>query len=158
MNLKDCSSKLLIFLWQLNIVFGQIHRASSKKNYQLKYDRYYLNSSLQFTYVKPIDSSINESLTQMSSRKASNDYNLNVDIFLNSSLNQISDLFLIQNRDFNLILNGRLSVWLFSIFGTILVGLSGIMPVIIMPHLIKDHTKLGIFFFKINFDQIKKNN
>jgi hypothetical protein len=149
MNLKNCSIKFLTFLWQLNFIVGQIHRASNKNSYQLKYDRYYPNASEQFTYFKPLSAS--ENLTRMPSRKDLSDHNLNLEIFLNSTLNRISDLFFIKNRDFNLLFDGKLSVWLFSIFGTLLVGASGIMPVIIMPHLIKDHTKLGKYplYFKL---------
>lgn len=145
MNLKDYSIKLIILMCQWNVAFGQIHRASNKKNYQLKYDRYYLNTSSKINHVKPLDSNVDHNLSRMSYRQDHYYYynNLDLDIFLNSSLNQLSQLFFIQSRDFNLILNGKLSVWLFSILGTILVGISGIMPVIIMPHLIKDHTKLG---------------
>ena len=130
-----------MFLWQLNFIVGQIHRASNKNSYQIKYDRYYPNASEQFTYFKPLNTS--ENLTRMPSMKVLSEYNLNLEIFLNSTLNRISDLLFIENRDFNLLFDGKLSVWLFSILGTLLVGASGIMPVIIMPHLIKDHTKLG---------------
>ena len=71
------------------------------------------------------------------------DYNVKIDFYLNATLNKICDLFFMDNHDFYLINNGKLAVWIFSIFGTMLVGISGIAPVIIMPHLVQDHIQLG---------------
>lgn len=48
------------------------------------------------------------------------------------------------NDYFSFTNNETLLVWITSIIGTFFVGICGILPVIILPHLADDHQKLGI--------------
>lgn len=55
-----------------------------------------------------------------------------------------------QSNDINDSRNFYLT-WLFSVIGISLVGLSGILPVAILPRLAHDHDDLGIDFFQFKF-------
>ena len=56
----------------------------------------------------------------------------------------ILDLFAIDYQDMNLRQSEKLTARLISIVGTLMVGISGLAPVVIFPYLPNDHSKLSM--------------
>ena len=91
--------------------WAQIHRASNKHDYQIKYDSNFTSNYLlkQFNFV--------------------------------DNANQTNGSFV--SRFFG-IKEEKLLVWASTVLGTFFVGICGVVPVLILPQLADDHTKLGI--------------
>ena len=87
---------------------AQIHRASNKQDYQIKYESNFTANYL----LKKFNFADNANQTNGSR-------------FLG-------------------IKEEKLLVWASTVLGTFFVGICGIVPVIILPQLADDHTKLGI--------------
>lgn len=113
---------LTIILCLIRVKESQIHRASNKYDYQIKYDSNFTNNYL----VKQMNlDAANESVTNMSSA--------------NGSLSFYAFKFTQEHEN--------LLVWMTTLIGTFFVGICGIVPVLVLPQLAHDHHKLSTRFY-----------
>lgn len=116
---------LILVIYYINTTNCQIHRATNQLNYQIKYDS---NFTLQYLF-----------------KKLEYANNLNQDAIgnqlINTTYNYFCNLFSMKARDVAFIIQ-NLNVWITSVIGTFFLGICGVVPVIILPHLADDHAKL----------------
>lgn len=110
---------LLAVLALASVISAQIHRATSKQDYQMKYSSNYTTNYL---------------LKQL---------NLENNSKLEAGHTILARLFGLKED--------KLYVWVSTVLGTFFVGVCGIVPVLILPQLADDHTKLGIFRISATF-------
>lgn len=94
----------------------QIHRAVNQNDYHLKYEQTF--KRVKAKEADPASRSDTNWTATVSHREYSGD-ELNVEI------------------------KSKLTIWISSVLGALLVGLSGILPITILPHLADQHDKLG---------------
>jgi hypothetical protein len=108
-----------------NQVYSQLlHRAQSPSSSYVKYDINYTETYLNKKAKINNDSDINNS-------KLNNDSSI---LSYLTTITSINEYFFENKNDFNL--------WFISILATALIGFSGILPVIILPQLAANHSKL----------------
>jgi len=102
----------LILFIQISVSWSQIHRAVSPNEYHAKYT---------VNVTKPLLANVNQTVSPES---------LKDDRISQNNLIELSNS------------QTQFQVWIFSVLGALLVGLSGVVPVLIVPRLIYDHEKL----------------
>ena len=125
----------------MNILASQIHPRANRTQYPITYDDIYTNSSHDYFNASTLFIVKNEIDDQDDEYLISHEYDY-IDDFLNATFDMFCDLFRIENRDFTSIQNEKLVARLAMIIGTLLVGISGLAPVILLPYFPADHSKL----------------
>jgi hypothetical protein len=136
----------------------QIHRAVSPNNYHIKYDENYTqhlkkklinnsnnnNNSDHLTITNVDESDYGQESDRLDSHQEQSKLKsilLHIDIIQNWSL--------LKEQFSNYLNNGALT-WTASVLSTMLLGASGILPVVILPHLEHNHHNLGKNHFSMN--------